>query len=232
VTLSLGSVRSALASAFVLLLASEAAAASASPAASSTAPASAVAGVAPIATPVCPPVAQQSNGPDVVARVLAVFGLCVAGGGLFYTWRKDQRARKASIEDDFWFRKVVSPAAIEPIFATVTELLCELPEPGAVPEALRSFSVKVTKSLLKLSGGLHLLGMLSNALPAQVRKHVDACEDLIIGYLDSITRPVTDADDATRESAPVTPTEVSEKTWAALQAALQLIRAAHLAQHS
>jgi hypothetical protein len=164
--------------------------------------------------------------------VLAVFGLCVAAGGLTYTWRKDQRARRASIEDDFWFRKVVSPAAIEPIFATVSELLSELPEPGALTEMLRTFSVKVTKSLLKLSGSLHLLAMLSNALPAQVRQHVDACEDLITGYLDSITRPITDADDASREAAPATPAEVNAGTWAELQAALQLIRAAHLAQHS
>ena len=230
--LSLSCVRSALASAFLLLLVSGAAAASASSAASSSAPAPAVASAASITAPASPPVAQQANGPDVVARVLAVVGLCVAAGGLVYTWRKDQRARKASIEDDFWFRKVVSPAAIEPIFATVTELLSELPEPGALPETLKAFSVKVTKSLLKLSGSLHLLAMLSNALPAQVRKHVDACEDLITGYLDSITRPITDADDATRESVPVTPAEVNAGTWAELQAALQLIRAAHLAQHS
>lgn len=231
-TWSLSCVRSALASAFLLLLPSGTAAAIASSAASSSAPASAVASAVPIAGPVCPPVAQPSNGPDVVARVLAVFGLCVAAGGLAYTWRKDQRARKASIEDDFWFRKVVSPAAIEPIFATVTELLSELPEPGALPEMLRAFSVKVTKSLLKLSGSLHLLAMLSNALPAQVRTHVDACEDLITGYLDSITRPVTDADDAIRGSEPTTPAEVNAGTWVELQAALQLIRAAHLAQHS
>ena len=70
-----------------------------------------MASVVPIAGPVCPPIAQPSNGPDVVARVLAVFGLCVAAGGLMYTWRKDQRENAASLGFGYgvterWFTEV------------------------------------------------------------------------------------------------------------------------------
>ena len=169
---------------------------------------------------------------DWFARGVATIGLVLGGGTLIYTLRKDKKARLTSIEDDFWFRKVVSPAAIEPMFERLTELLAALPASDAAPDSLRDFSQTVTRSMLDLNGSLSLLGMLSPELPESVREHLEACEDLLTGYVDGLTRSAADGAEPAEAIVKLSADEVRQRSWLAMGVALNKIRVKHLTRHS
>lgn len=73
-------------------------------------------------------VCREVNEPSIPYRDLAsAFALLVSLGTAFYTYRKDRRARKQSIDDDYWIRKVIGPIAIEPLTKDIVEIATMLP---------------------------------------------------------------------------------------------------------
>lgn len=186
----------------------------------------------PAVPPPGAPISEKVPAVDWFARMVAAFCLILSGAALVYTRGKDKKARQASIEDDFWFWKVVSPAAIEPMFERLTELLAALPAIDASADALRDYSQTVTRSMLDLNGSLSLLAMLSPELPEAVRTHLEACEDLLTGYVDGLTRSAADASEPTEAVERLGPDEVRGRSWLAMSAALNEIRAKHLTRHS
>ncbi|WP_188569315.1 hypothetical protein [Undibacterium terreum] len=103
-----------------------------------------------------------------------------------YTKRKDSRARKHSIEDDYWLRKVIGPIAIEPLLKTVVEMTAAVPAPfgdanfdqSKITPFLDSYKSKV----LELSLGLSALSLIDQGLAKTAREGLDKIEDLLIEY--------------------------------------------------
>lgn len=104
-----------------------------------------------------------------------LLGLLNLGFGIWKLWRD----RRLSIEDDFWFRKIISPATIEPMLKTVVNLLEEAPPNGNEEDLVRAYSLKVTTEFAKLYSAMHTLGLFDSSLPTEVIKKLSSCEDFL-----------------------------------------------------
>ena len=104
-----------------------------------------------------------------------VLGLLNLSFGIWKLWRD----RRLSIEDDFWFRKIISPATIEPMLKTVVSLLEEAPPNGNEENLVRAYSLKVTTEFAKLYSAMHTLGLFDSSLPTKVIEKLSSCEDFL-----------------------------------------------------
>ena len=100
----------------------------------------------PVALPVASPAVSSSAAQETSewrkpAPYFSFFALCVSIGGVVYTYRKDSRARKHSIEDDYWLRKVIGPIAIEPLLKGILEMIAAAPSDSS----MATYSAEVTK---------------------------------------------------------------------------------------
>ncbi|MBK6386572.1 MAG: hypothetical protein IPF71_07015 [Rhodoferax sp.] len=68
---------------------------------------------------------------DWWARVLAFLGILIGVFNLAFGYWKLSQDRRFSKEDDFWFRKIIAPATIEPMLKAVTSLLQDVPVKGS-----------------------------------------------------------------------------------------------------
>lgn len=114
---------------------------------------------------------------------MSLVALAVSGASLYYTLTKDQRARKQSIHDDFWLRKVVSPVSIEPLVRFGTELLAALPGPASDRAAARAFGVEKLAELRAHTEAFRTLLLISDSLFAEVEPLLEAVEDRLAEYL-------------------------------------------------
>lgn len=163
------------------------------------------------------PTASVREG-DNVARLLAGLGLLVSLGKVIWDYHAKNRDRRLSIEDDFWFRKVVTPTAIEPMLRTLADTLSALPT-EATPEAERkTFALKVTTDFQQLYAKLPLLGFIDSSLVAEVQEAVQACEDILSEHVGAL--------DTGGPGASTTPS----RAWDAMNKALRTIREHQLAR--
>ncbi|MGH2376583.1 MAG: hypothetical protein ACRDIC_24385 [bacterium] len=65
--------------------------------------------------------------PALPSLLVSILALLLAGLSFRYSRRKDSAARQQSIQDDFWLRKVISPAAIEPFVKFSSNVIAGLP---------------------------------------------------------------------------------------------------------
>lgn len=145
---------------------------------------------------------------------IAAIGLFLGVINLGLYFYKTKRDRRLSVEDDFWFRKVVSPAAIEPLIKAVSELLIDLPADRADIDGMRDYAVRVTKDFQRIYGSVQMLGMLDLDLPTDIATQLRGCEDILTDYIGQLA----DAEaNANRQEA------VSE-SWRVLNATLTVIK--------
>lgn len=119
----------------------------------------------------------------VPSMLFSLVALCVSILAYRYNLSKDQVARMQSVNDDFWLRKVVSPASIEPFVAFGTALFSNLP-PVAAEDAQAEDDALAAElqKLRNLSVAFGNLKVVNDTLAIEVREHVDRLEDKLVTY--------------------------------------------------
>jgi hypothetical protein len=136
---------------------------------------------------ICPPEkavwweSMLTSAPSLVMSALA-FGLSIRS--FFYTRAKDAKARRQSIQDDFWLRKVVSPNSIEPFVKYTTELRATLPTVGVLThiEGAQSLWSTLSTKLSELVAGFQLLDLVDETLTPKVQDHLDVIDEELATY--------------------------------------------------
>ncbi|MBT0571251.1 hypothetical protein KIK84_13030 [Curvibacter sp. CHRR-16] len=131
--------------------------------------------------------------------ITSIAALILSGLAYKYNRAKDQRARKQSISDDFWLRKVVSPVAIEPFVKFVISLSSTLPSTTSSAEDTKKFWAAGTTNFGEFSASFFNLELISADLHKEVATLLEAMEDefsdycgALQQYLNDNTQPVPD----------------------------------------
>ena len=139
------------------------------------------------------PNTQKDPGPekevDSVTRILAILGICLGGVNLFLTVWKIRRDRRLSVEDDFWFRKIIAPVSIEPLIKSVMALLHEMPDARSPQEAKQSYAAKITTEFQKLYVSMQPLALIEETWPRMVVERLQSCEDLMTNRIAQLIVP-------------------------------------------
>jgi hypothetical protein len=139
-----------------------------------------------VAVIICEPAAEgflAKLAPTVPSLGMSLVALAVSALSLYYTLSKDQRARKQSIQDDFWLRKVVSPVSIEPLVKFGTELLANLPGEDSDPAAANTFGTDKLSELRGLTEAFRTLLLIKDSLFAEVEPLLESVEDRLAEYM-------------------------------------------------
>lgn len=158
---------------------------------------------------------------DWITRGIAIFGAVLAFVNFGFSVWKLIRDRRLSVEDDFWFRKIVSPATIEPMIKAVAALLDKTPDPDAPTETVAKFAPEVTTEFAKLYASMHTLGLYEPSLPNSVNEKLRVCEDLLTEYVGALAN-------TTEDQKRPSPLELRNQCFIQLNAALQVIKNRHL----
>lgn len=121
-----------------------------------------------------------ANTPSLVMSLVAVV---LSGFSLYYTLSKDSRARKQSIQDDFWLRKVISPASIEPLVKFGSDLFNELPSLITNPEEGKRFGTNRLSELKRIMAAFHSLRLIDESLHSSVLEELEKLEDRLATYM-------------------------------------------------
>lgn len=156
---------------------------------------------------------------------ISILSMIITLGNLAYSWNKDKRARAASIDDDFWFRKVVTPSAIEPTIQGIRELLTSLPSEEDAVEVRRDYARAVTSKFIAIQGNIALLSLLDEKLPELVGRTLSDCEDLLTNYAGELV------ENEAQNAPAIARIKVQTDAWGFVKRALQTIREAHRKRH-
>lgn len=122
----------------------------------------------------------------VFPLVLSLLSFFLAGGNIWYTVTKDRRARRHSVVDDYWFRKVLSPMTLEPMLTSIQELMTSIPEDRSSGSfqlrKVNKFHESWVKKLSNMAAEMNSLDMLEAGLGRTVAEDIDAIQDLVIEY--------------------------------------------------
>jgi len=156
---------------------------------------------------------------------MSILSIVITIANLAYGWNKDKRARAASIDDDFWFRKVVTPSAIEPTIQGVRELLTTLPTEEDPVDVRRDYARAVTTKFVALQGNIALLSLLDEKLPELISGTLSDCEDLLTNYAGQLV------ENEPQNELTMARTKVQTDAWGFVKLSLQTIREAHRKRH-
>lgn len=160
---------------------------------------------------------------DPVARWVAICGLVLGIINVGFAIWKVKRDRRISVEDDFWFRKIVTPAAIEPILATYAELSASIPDRTSDEATQKEYAVRVTTDFQKLLSNVEVLALFDPELPDVVTKKLSASEDLLTDYIGELAN--------SQQEVPGKPDlDVRRELWKGLNAILADVKIRHLKQ--
>ncbi len=159
---------------------------------------------------------EKSKPVDWFTRTIAIIGLVASVAGFGFTIYKTRRDRRLSIEDDFWFRKIITPTTIEPMLQSFVTLLDQMPTRGCTEETQRSFALKVTSEFQRLNSTAQVLALFHGNLPAEVCAKLTLCEDSLMEYSTKLAH----ADDGPDSSIAT----VKHRVWAQLNDVLRVIR--------
>jgi hypothetical protein len=157
---------------------------------------------------------------DWYTRAAAFIGLCLGVFNLVFGMWKIRRDRRISIEDDFWFRKIITPATIEPLLKAFVGLVEVLPVRNTAAEDQKTYALKVTTEFAKLYPAVQTLALFEEKLPALVTAKLVECEDVLTDYSALLTQP-----DASKDMLPA---QLRVALWAKLNATLRVIKDHHL----
>ena len=123
----------------------------------------------------------------------SIAALILSGLAYKYNRAKDQRARKQSISDDFWLRKVVSPVAIEPFVKYIIALSSTLPTTSASAEDVKKFWTSGATCFGEFSASFFNLELISADLHKDVAALLEAMEDELSDYCGALQQHLNDA---------------------------------------
>jgi hypothetical protein len=120
------------------------------------------------------------------ATYTSLFALCVSLCVAGYTFWKDHRARKHSVEDDYWLRKVIGPIAIEPLLKSVLEMIATAPADYSSADfseqAITDFHKSHVKKLSELAVNASSFQLLDASLASTTAAAIDQIQDLMIEF--------------------------------------------------
>jgi hypothetical protein len=138
-----------------------------------------------VSTPPGPTPAEVSEW-SKPATYTSILALLVSIGVVVYTLWKDSRARKHSVEDDYWLRKVVGPIAIEPLLKDILEMISAAPGDATSPafsgtevDTYHAFYVGKLSALAMNSVSLQII---DKQLASVTASAIDQIQDLMIDY--------------------------------------------------
>lgn len=164
---------------------------------------------------------------DWFTRKIALVGLVVAGvgvllnvGNFYFAYWKLGRDRRLSIEDEFWFRKIITPATIEPMLKTFSGLFEEVPTRNTSVEKQAAYALKVTTDFSKLYPAIQTLSLFNDSLPALITQKLSDCEDELLEYSATLSQPNSTQD------IPIKQLQIN--LWSKLNSILRLVKEHHL----
>ncbi|MGZ9712613.1 hypothetical protein ACXX82_17605 [Glaciimonas sp. GNP009] len=117
---------------------------------------------------------------------IALAALAVSVTTFLLNQQKDSRARKQSIQDDFWLRKVAFPGAMDPTLEFFSWLIAELPNESnklsTNNEQIESFREKFQEQHRLIARKLILMGSYSLPLYQKLNEIFQDLEDCIVTY--------------------------------------------------
>lgn len=121
-----------------------------------------------------------------ISAFAIIFSIISLWVNLRVGFNKDERARRQSIEDEFFLRKVLYPLAIEPALEHYSKMLSSLPpdrfDTSATAAAIDEFKKEFEKENSAIVAKMVTLGILGSAFLASVKLELEAIEDLISEY--------------------------------------------------
>lgn len=120
--------------------------------------------------------------PTVPALAVSVLALAVSLGTLFYNRKKDTRARRQSIVDDFWLRKVIAPVSIEPFLKATTELCTTLPDSKWASNGVQTFWKDQAEESAKLAVAFLAFNLIDQPLCGTLTTKLEEIDDVVAEY--------------------------------------------------
>jgi hypothetical protein len=121
--------------------------------------------------------------PTWVPSLLSVIAILISIANSIYGLRKDRRARKQSIQDDYWFRKIASPITIEPLVKNLLKISAELPDPAVITTQIaQSQWQQQTAEVEEFRTTIGALALLSKDLPKDLDQYVDVMSDELSNF--------------------------------------------------
>lgn len=168
-------------------------------------------------------IVEDKKSVDWFTRILAIVALLVGLANFLFSIWKLYRDRKLSVKDDFWFRKIISPATIEPMLKVVTSLLDEVPTEMSNKLGDENFTAqyaqKVTLEFAKLYSAVQTLALFDEALPSKVIEKLRSCEDILSEHINTLSEP--------NRSKQISTIQLRQKVLAELNSALKAIMIRH-----
>ena len=122
---------------------------------------------------------NQEKDVDWVTRIIAIVGVILGVANFCLTYWKIRRDRRLSVEDDFWFRKIIAPVSIEPLIKSVLSLLHEMPDADSPDATKKSYAVKITSEFQKLYVSMQPLALIDESWPRIGFERLQICEDIL-----------------------------------------------------
>lgn len=153
-----------------------------------------------------PPETLLSKGITALpAVVLSGIALALSLRTYFYNQKKDRTARKQSIQDDFWLRKVVSPVSIEPFLAFIGKLCSALPAAAVAVGDVELFWTEQLSEIARFEVAFQTLSLIDKDLLSSVLIRLEYIDDKLavyvgqlLAHLQDASKPVPDREEATR----------------------------------
>lgn len=135
---------------------------------------------------ICAPPPAVLAAKDFIAIAISLAAFTLSALSWLDARKKAQDARRQSIEDDFWLRKVLAPALIEPLLRDVHGIVAALPEDcgrAALPAgSYEAFLQEHQPKIQQLMSAAHSLVLLDQELRKMAIGHLEDIEDKIIDY--------------------------------------------------
>lgn len=127
-------------------------------------------------------VSEWSKASNWISAVALLLSLSLAG----YTAWKDIRARRLSINDEYWLRKVVGPIAVEPLLKSILDMIASAPEDNSSTTfnqaSVDSYHQTQVKMLSLLAVNATTLQLIDANLATSVASQIDSIQDDLIDY--------------------------------------------------
>lgn len=154
--------------------------------------------------------------PQGTSVLLSLAALVLAVISFFYTRSKDGRARRQSIHDEFWLRKVVSPISIEPFLEFVQETNRDLPTAATNKPDVESYYKEWTNKFSDMKMSFSVLNLIDATLDKNVDDALSSYEDALNVYIGRLLAYLDN-------SSPISPTR-NEAATSLMQCALGVLK--------
>ncbi len=144
---------------------------------------------------VCTPKSEESSAQIAtmsMSSLFSVIALIISISSFFYTFYKDKKSRRRSIEDDFWIRKVLSPPSIEKLLEFTTSTTSELMHQslnGTLSKQIdNTFGRDSLSEIRIIARGFSGLSLISKELSLKVADELELYEDCLANFYGKVLR--------------------------------------------